>query len=81
MNASNTFVIDDRQSTFAKVNPNNGILIPGYAPPDTIDGIKTDDPTLRQLMMWFSRDDVKNSKDVRLLDKSRIFTTPIRNYT
>ena len=80
MNATNTFVIDDRQSTFGKVNPGNGILIPAYAPPDTIDGISTDDPTLRQLIQFFAREDVKAAKDIRLLDKSRIFNTPLTGY-
>jgi len=80
MNATNTFVIDDRHSTFANVNPNNGILIPPYQPADTIDAMSTDDPTLRQLMMWLAREEVKNARDVRALDKSRIFLTPLGTY-
>lgn len=71
MNAKNTFVIDDRNDTFVKANPGNAILIPEYKPETW--GLKGEDNSLIQLINWFCRDEVINSEDVRLLDKSNVF--------
>jgi len=74
MNLSNTFVIDDKHSTFAKVNPKNAILIPRYEPALTVDAFREDEPSLMELKQWFSRPEVTKSKDIRTLDKSKIFS-------
>ena len=76
MSLENTLVIDDRKSTFS-ANPGNGIKIPLYSPPETINGIESDDIALKQFMFWLLRSEVINTKDVRTLDKSRIFKTPL----
>ena len=68
----NTFFVDDRETAFIK-NPYNGIVIPPYEPPASIDGFLSDDPTLPQLMDWFLLPDVIRSKDVRFLEKDYIF--------
>lgn len=73
MSLENTFVIDDRASTFTYVNQNNGILIPAYIPRPDIYSLSNDDTSLRQLMSWFLRSDVINSLDVRFLFKNSIF--------
>lgn len=74
------FVVDDRDSTYVE-NVGNGILIPAYLPPLTIDGMTTDDPTLIQLMYWLSLPNVKYCKDVRQLDKTQIFKTSLFDYS
>lgn len=74
MTLKNTFIVDDLISTFISVNPDNGILIPEYKPPITLSGIATDDNSLLQLKYWFSRPEVLESEDVRLLRKDTIFS-------
>lgn len=68
----NTLIVDDRDDTFSK-NRSNGILIPRYDPNLTSKGILDDDVSLLQLMKWLSLPEVKESNDVRKLDKSKIF--------
>jgi TFIIF-interacting CTD phosphatase-like protein len=72
MSLENTFVIDDRSSTFIK-NVENGILIPEYCPEANTDEIRKQDTALLELMKWFLKDEVKNCNDVRTLNKSSIF--------
>jgi hypothetical protein len=72
LNLTNTFVLDDRKSTFQD-NPNNGILMPIYKPNLTIDELRQDDLALLQLIRWFKLPEVINSTDVRTLNKSNIF--------
>lgn len=74
MKPENTLVVDDRLTTFANVNPENGILIPGYSPSPTISDLMRDDQALLQLIRWLSQPEVMSAPDVRILDKSRIFT-------
>lgn len=74
MSLENTFVIDDRSSTFIE-NVENGILIPEYCPEANTDEIRKEDTALLQLMKWFLTDEVKNCNDVRTLDKSSIFVS------
>ena len=76
MRDKNTFVLDDRESTFGK-NKGNGILIPVFAPDFTISGLTKNDNALRQLMHWFSTEEVRKSRDVTKLDKSEIFKLKI----
>lgn len=80
MTPQNTIIIDDRPSTFARANPLNGIAIPAYEPPATITGMTVDDPTLVQLKLWLAQPEFRLSKDVRTLDKTRIFRTPLSSY-
>jgi len=74
MSLKNTFIIDDRLYNF-ELNPQNGILIPPYEPILTKEAlIDSDDPTLKKLQNWFSDSEVINSKDVRNLNKTDIFS-------
>lgn len=77
VNEYNTLAIDDRNDTFA-YNPYNGVLIPPYEP-ETHE-INYEDDCLLKLMGWLSLPEVRYSQDVRTLDKSTIFTTPIQYY-
>ena len=72
VNFENTLIVDDRVENFDR-NPNNGILIPGYTPRVTIDGLTTDDTALLKLMHWLKQPSVANCSDVRKLNKKRIF--------
>ncbi len=76
MSLSNTFVVDDRRSTFEKVNPYNGILIPEYSPRLTLESLRENDTALISLRNWFQRPEVMAAPDVRTLNKSRIFLSP-----
>ena len=84
----NTFIIDDRLTTFLP-NPKNGIQIPAYCPKPTEKSIRKEDNNLIKVANWFMRPDVINSKDVRDLRKNFIFdnndieydlNTLIKNY-
>jgi len=79
MSLDNTFAIDDRRHTFL-VNPSNGVLIPEYDPQPSINHLRSDESSLLQLMMWFLRPEVMSCNDIRTLDKSKIFTTPLSEY-
>jgi hypothetical protein len=75
MNETTTLAIDDTETTFSE-NVENGIKIPAYqiteyevAP--TIEDITRSDERLKQLMNWLNAN--RGAKDVRVLDKSRIF--------
>lgn len=72
MNLNNTFILDDRASTFLE-NPNNGILIPPYEPYPDIRSLETDDGVLLKLGNWFMNREVIASSDVTKLDKINIF--------
>lgn len=75
-----TLILDDKSYTFMQ-NPNNGILIPPFYPgldrPERIplleDLLDRSDTALLKLIDWFERPEVRNSSDVRDLDKSHIF--------
>jgi hypothetical protein len=73
MNLSNTFIIDDRTSVFQEPNPGNGIEIPAYKPKFHIENLRENDRCLLNLIQWFNQPHVIESKDIRTLDKSRIF--------
>lgn len=72
MTLANTFILDDRSTTFA-MNLQNGILIPSWHPFPSISGLQMDDTALIKLMNWFIQPEVINASDVRLLDKFHIF--------
>jgi TFIIF-interacting CTD phosphatase-like protein len=69
----NTFIIDDRASTFIE-NPLNAIQVPPYEPRMNIQELMQDDDTLLRLMDWFMKPEVIQAKDVRILRKNNIFT-------
>jgi hypothetical protein len=71
-NESNTFMLDDRHTVFLD-NPNNGVLIPPYEPAENIPSLRKDDQRLLQFMEWLQKPEVVTAKDVRELDKSKIF--------
>jgi TFIIF-interacting CTD phosphatase-like protein len=73
MSLENTFIVDDRITVFAEPNPHNGIEIIPYKPEFNLEGIREEDTTLLKLIQWFSRPEVMNSRDVRELDKTKIF--------
>lgn len=79
MTLQNTLAIDDNPSTFVK-NYGNGVLIPEYDPDLSIDAFNKDDQRLLQLKYWLLQPEVINSRDVNMLDKSKIFTTSIETY-
>lgn len=74
---SNTFALDDRQSTFDPVNKYNGILIPIYQPFISLESLRENDVSLLQLMMWLLSDEVMYVDDIRNLDKNDIFNKPV----
>ncbi len=74
--AKNTLIADDRDHNFIP-NPDNGILVPAYSPKPNFSDVRTDDPALLQLMKWYQTKEVINSTDVRTLDKTKIFSTPL----
>lgn len=69
---SNMYIVDDKKEGCID-NPDNAIIIPPYVPKATPGSIRTDDDALLRLIRWFERDDVMNAKDVRILDKTKIF--------
>jgi len=79
MNEKNTFVLDDREDTFA-LNDGNGILIPEYEAKLTKKALDKNDDNLLKLMAWLSIDVNKECKDVRQLDKTRIFELSQKEY-
>ena len=72
MSLKNTFIIDDRKTTFLP-NTKNGIQIPAYSPKPTEKSIRREDNNLIKVANWFMRTDVINSNDVRDLRKEFIF--------
>lgn len=85
MTPMNTLTIDDNVFAIRK-NINNAIEIPFYSPEiskdvnETIRELGKNDPSLLQIIRWLSLDHVKNSRDVRKLDKSWIFTKTLEEY-
>lgn len=77
MSLATTFILEDRFTSYNSTDPGNGILIPGYSPPPTVERLRAIDISLKQLMAWLKRKDVMASDDVRKLDKGFIFTTPL----
>lgn len=79
MTFENTFALDDNITTF-RDNPDNGILIPPYEPAPSVNAMSRDDPALLQLKAWLLQPEVVHSLDVRTLDKTAIFKTPLTYY-
>lgn len=77
MNDTNTFILDDRTTSFSGCNNDNGILIPAYKPATNISSLNANDIAFQQLMLWLKTSDVMTSKDVKSLNKKNIFNVPI----
>ena len=77
MNLDNTFILDDRRSVFESENLNNGIQIPAYKPAFNTRSLRTDNISLKQLMIWLYTPEVINCNNIRDLDKTGIFQTDI----
>lgn len=74
MSLKNTIIIDDYPQSFAN-NPHNGILIPGYHPEVSVDGVRKPDDAWHRITQWFDSPAVRSSTDVTLLDKQHIFSS------
>jgi hypothetical protein len=79
MSAETVLALDDNSMTF-QLNPGNGVLIPAYEPAPTVEAMRRDDHALLQLKYWLLQPSVMRAKDVRQLDKTRIFTTSLESY-
>lgn len=75
---NNTLFLDNKGDNFVD-NPRNGVTIPDYRIGPNLDIMMTDDISLLQFKQWLSKSDVMTSEDVRYLDKSSIFITPLTN--
>jgi hypothetical protein len=69
---SKIFIIDDKFSSIQN-NVENGIVIPAYEPSLDFESLREDDDALLKLKKWFQKPIVRNAKDIRTLDKSKIF--------
>lgn len=69
--ATNTLMLDDR-ADYMQFNLDNGIVVPKYSPRSDVESIRQCEFTLPTIMDWLETPDVRKSKDVRTLDKSRI---------
>lgn len=76
MTWENTLFLDDKYSNFVSC-PGNGVHIPKYQPSSHISSLKADDIALFQFKEWLLLPETMAATDVRTLDKSKIFTTPL----
>lgn len=80
LNEKNTFILDDREDTFS-LNEKNGIQIPEFESDMSLEDISGHpDNSLLKVIAWFSLPKVKNSKDVRKLNKDNIFDYSLEDY-
>lgn len=73
----NCIFIDDRRENFITAMK-NGVVIPEYSPAATPSAVQIDDIALLQIRQWMLSEPMLKARDVRDVDKSRIFTTPLR---
>lgn len=71
-NLHKTLVVDDNDTTYVN-NVENAIKIVGYNPNYSREHVCMEDNSLKDIIEWFLLNDVKNCRDVRKLDKSKIF--------
>jgi len=83
MTLKNTLILDDKTVSFEN-DPNNGVLIPKYDPltgrksrVEILSSISMQDIALLQFKAWLRKPEVECEEDVRNLDKSKIFVTPL----
>lgn len=67
-----TLFIDDNHTTFVN-NPHNAIHIPVYSPDFKESHIQYDDRTLLKIIQWIKTNNINQCKDIRPLNKSKIF--------
>lgn len=80
LSTKNTFVLDDREDTFS-LNKRNGVLVPEFESDMSLEDIHHHkDNNLLKLMAWLSTKEVKESTDVKKINKSNIFTTSLQEY-
>lgn len=80
LNDKNTYVLDDRDDTFS-LNPKNGIMIPEFESDMSVEDITDhEDNAFLLLMAWFNTKEVKECKDVKKLNKNKIFEKTIEQY-
>ena len=80
LNEKNTFILDDRDDTFS-LNPKNGIMIPEFESDMSVEDITDhEDSAFLNLMAWFNTKEVKEAKDVRKLNKNKIFKKTVKEH-
>jgi len=80
INEKNTFVLDDRTDTFS-LNKRNGIQIPEFESDMSVEDIcNHPDVEFLKLMSWLSTKEVRESDDVRKLNKKNIFSRSLKEY-
>ena len=80
LNSKNTFVLDDRADTFS-LNKRNGILMPEFESDMSLEDIHHhEDKNFLKLMAWLSTKKVRESTDVKKLNKTNIFKTSLKEY-
>lgn len=72
--------VDDRQVNFVS-SPGNGIVIPGFSPTAYTIQSSLNDVCLLQIRQWLMKPEVEAAPDIRKLNKSSIFTTPVSEIT
>ena len=76
----NTFVLDDRSETYS-MNKRNGIQIPEFESDMSVEDIcNHPDVEFLKLMSWLSTKEVRESNDVRKLNKKNIFSRSLKEY-
>lgn len=76
----NTLVLDDKRYTFVD-NKTNGICIPIFKCDLTKECIRDhDDDYLLRLMLWLQTKEVKETSDVRRINKKKIFSLSVEEY-
>ena len=76
----NYLILDDREDTF-ELNPGNGVKIPVYEPKAEYGAIMKEDIALLQFRAWLSLPTVRGAHNLCSLDKSKIFTTSLSEYS
>jgi len=69
-------LIDDRRQNGISA-PSSFILIPRYEPTPNTSALMQDDIALLQIKQWLLSDAVTRARDIRMVDKSRIFLTSL----
>lgn len=74
---SKTIMVDDNRSTYRN-NLENAIPINSYNPEVKKEHIEYKDPTLYELIDWLKKNDLANIPNVRIVDKSNIYSRPVQ---
>lgn len=68
-------ILDDR-SDIAEKNIENLVQIPAYEPAISFNALTSPDTALDKFVEWLMKPEVINAKDIRKVEKSKIFFTP-----